>query len=433
MPHLALLTASTPGRPTMPDMAAGFGTAFEFEKEGPLLRLLEWFKDFLLYLPNVRLAYVQSFARRAGCTVTYRHNSTPDEADLYLLSGTIADYRAERELLRRIYDRNRAAHVGVFGVLPTTAPEAYLDGCNFTVRGDIEAAMPRLLSGEKPSGIFDVGYAEDLDSLPLPDWQGLPLDRYRYRAITNGLVLPMLASRGCKFGCPYCPAKVYPGYRYRSVGSVIDEISLLKNRFGAKGIVFRDALFAGEREQGEGIAREMIKRGLRIPFYIETRTDTLDPAFVELLAGAGLKGIEVGVESADAELMRRNGRVPPDRKHQEEIIKVLHRHRVRVVANYIIGYEGETPESVRNTVEYACRLNTFAVQFSPITPCPGTPAFERMLGGMKINDWQDLSGWKITYNPAGMSTGQMEKLLGRAYRRYHMRPAYALRFIKSLL
>jgi len=417
----------------MPDMAAGFGTAFEFNNEGPLLRLLEWFKDFLLYLPNVRLAYVQSFARRAGWEITYHHNDAPEGADLYLLSGTIADYRAERELLHKIKSRATETYVGVFGVLPTTVPEAYLDFCDFVVRGDIEVAMPRLLSGEHPAGLFDVGYGEDLDAFPLPDWQGLPLAHYRYRPIANGLVLPMLASRGCKFACPYCPAKVYPGYRYRSPGSVLDEIALLKNRFRAKGIVFRDALFAGEREQGEVIAREMIKRGLRIPFYIETRTDALDPAFVELLAKAGLKGIEVGVESADPDLMRRNGRVPPESRYQEEIIRALHRNRVRVVANYIIGYEGETPESVRRTVDYACKLNTFAVQFSPITPCPGTPAFKSMVDGMKIDDWQDLSGWKITYNPSGIGEAEMERLLNRAYRRYHMRPAYAMRFLKSLL
>ncbi len=430
MPRLALMTASTPGRPTMPDMAAGFGTAFEFENNGGLMGLLEWFKDFLLYLPNVRLAYVIAYARKAGWDVVYAHNEVP-QADLYLLSGTIADWRAECKLLELLKAQGRGP-VGVFGVLPTTRPEAYQDICDFVIGGDIEAAMPRLLAGERPAGYWDVGYDSDLDSFPYPVWDGLPLNKYRYRAIAQGLVLPMLASRGCKFGCPYCPAKVYPGYNYRSVSSVIDEITLLKYRYHAKGIVFRDALFAGEREQGEEIAREMIKRGLQIPFYIETRTDALDPPFVKLLAKAGLKGIEVGVESVNPDLMRKNGRIPPERELQEEVIDSLHKHRVRVVANYIIGYEGETPEMARETIEYAKLLNTFAVQFSPITPCPGTPAWHKLVDNMYIDDWQDLSGWKITYNPSSIDSKEMQKLLDWAYNSYFMRPAYALRFLRSL-
>jgi len=82
-------------------------------------------------------------------------------------------------------------------------------------------------------------YAEDMATLPPPDFDGLPLEKY----FVPTKVLPYLATRGCYWGrCEFCDhGEGYTaGYRTKKIQEIIDEIGYLKNKYGAKHFHFTD-------------------------------------------------------------------------------------------------------------------------------------------------------------------------------------------------
>ena len=82
-------------------------------------------------------------------------------------------------------------------------------------------------------------YSEDMATLPPPDFDGLPLEKY----FVPTKVLPYLATRGCYWGrCEFCDhGEGYTaGYRTKKIQEIIDEIRYLKNKYGAKHFHFTD-------------------------------------------------------------------------------------------------------------------------------------------------------------------------------------------------
>jgi radical SAM superfamily enzyme YgiQ (UPF0313 family) len=85
------------------------------------------------------------------------------------------------------------------------------------------------------------------------------------------------------------------------------------------------------------IADLILSKGLNIRFGIETRTDKLDEEQLRLLHRAGLRSVEIGIESANEEMLLENLRKAPGKEQQEAIIDLCHRLGIRVIANYILG------------------------------------------------------------------------------------------------
>src|SRR5213593_3996537 len=102
------------------------------------------------------------------------------------------------------------------------------------------AGIPNLMYRDA-SGIHasSLSYAEDMSSLPPPDFDGLPLEKY----FVPHRILPYLATRGCYWGrCEFCDhGEGYTaGYRTKKIQEIIDEIGYLKNKYGAKHFHFTD-------------------------------------------------------------------------------------------------------------------------------------------------------------------------------------------------
>jgi anaerobic magnesium-protoporphyrin IX monomethyl ester cyclase len=104
-----------------------------------------------------------------------------------------------------------------------------------------------------------------------------------------------------------------------------------------------------------------------------------------------------------------------------------------VIANYILGLSNDTVEGVRNTIAYAKKLNTFAIQFTVTTPYPGTLLYESLKEHIFEEDWERFNGWTNVYTHPTMSSEQLHRLREEAYVSYHLRLRYAWRFLISTL
>ena len=426
--RIAIISVYSRHKCTLKDVAGGFGTVFDIGNS-PGARLLEYAKKRIVDVPAVVLAYLVSILEKNGASVRLLRNEIAS-ADVYLIESSIVDCAAEKEMGRKA--RETGGVVGYFGVFASVVPQYYEEIADFVVRGEVENIAPQIAKGEIPRGIIDAGLIENLDELPFPKWDSFPIGTYRYTIISRKKpTLSMLSSRGCPYGCNYCPYKVNSCYRSRDPENVIDEIEYLVKLYNAKGIAFRDPNFTCDMKRAENIARGILRKGFDIKFHIETRTDLLDIPLLKLLHRAGLRACEFGIESASMDTVAGNKRMPPSQAQQEEIVRWCHKLGIRVVANYILGLPNDTVKGMKETIRYAKKLNTFGVQFTMCTPYPGTEFFEQVKDRVFDHNWEHFTGWTNVYRHDRISTEKLHELKERAYVSYYFRPRYVYRFMKS--
>lgn len=417
---------------TLKDMAGGFGTRFEIG-DSPGARLLQYAKKKIANIPDISLAYLNAILCTHKHDVKIFLNEAPDDFDVYLMQSSIVECNSEKKAAGHLHKAG-GRRVGFWGSFASAVPEFYLDDCDFVLRGEPEAFDYSSLEKDM-AGVVEAGTIADLDELPYPDWKGFPLDQYRYRIIGGGgATLPVYSSRGCPFKCGYCPYKVYNPFRARNIDCVVDEIQYLRSEYNAESIVFRDPDFTFNAERTRELLEKIIETGNNcISYYIEGRTNGIDKKTVELMARAGITGWETGIESPDNELLRKHGRIPPELESQVDIIRHCAGRGIRIVGNYVIGFPEDTKESIENTIKLAKRINSFAVQFTVLTPYPGTEFYEKVRADIYSENFEDFTGWNNVFKHPSLSADDIAAFREKAYVSYHFRIRYFIAFCKILL
>jgi anaerobic magnesium-protoporphyrin IX monomethyl ester cyclase len=308
-------------------------------------------------------------------------------------------------------------------------PERYADVADVVVRGEPEALGARLFAPAL-AGVVEAGFVDDLDALPFPDWSAFPIARYKYALLAGrGRILPVSSARGCAYGCGYCPFRVTAPFRERRAERVVEEVRRLKERHGVRAVAFRDPLFNLDRDRARAIARGLLPLDVR--FSAEMRADRLDEALLRELRDAGLRSLEMGVESVDVAMLAREKRRPPAVREIEHAVETAHRLGVRVIANFLFGLPDDREETIRETVAWAKRLNTFAVQFTVATPYPGTTLEARVRDELVTLRPERFTGWEPLYAHPSLSADRLRALREWAYVSYHARPRYVASFARQ--
>ena len=397
---------------------------------------MEFAKRRIAAIPNITLAYLDSILSAHGAEVQIldvRKAGQLVPADLYLISSSIVDCNFEREIGIEA-KRRFGSKVGYFGTFASSVPDFFSGVADFVVQEEIENIAPSLAKGEIPEGITSAGFVQDLDSLPFPKWDQFDIRRFRYQIITNkGITLPMLGSRGCPYTCNYCPYLVNSSYRVRSAESIVDEIRYLSAAYDIRGISFRDPNLTFNKKRAHEFAELLLRYNLDVRWSMEARTDRLDPDLIQLLYRAGLRSIEVGVESSNQNVLRGNKRKAIPASQQESVIECCHKLGIRVIANYTLGLPNDTVRGIQETIRYAKKLNTFAIQFTVTTPYPGTQFYESVRRDIFEKDWERFNGWTSVYKHPAVSSEELHRLREFAYVSYHLRPRYVWRFLQSTI
>jgi radical SAM superfamily enzyme YgiQ (UPF0313 family) len=229
-------------------------------------------------------------------------------------------------------------------------------------------------------------FPADYDGLPFPAW-----DLFR-RTDT----LPILTHRGCPFRCVFCSHNSGFVPRYRTPGNVLAEIEEVLARYGPRRIRFEDETFGLHRARTKAILEGLIERGFheRVSFSAQTRVDRIDEELVQLLRAASFETLELGVESGNAEVLRRSGK-GITLEQVERAVALAKANGLRVWCKFILGHPGETPATIHDTVHLIAKLNPQQLSVSIMTPFPGTPIHEMVLrgeGGYRplAGGWQDF-------------------------------------------
>lgn len=260
-------------------------------------------------------------------------------------------------------------------------------------------------------------FLKELDQLPFPKWDLLPYRRYtlpKSSATAAVPFLPMITSRGCPYGCHYCPYPVAQGlpWRYRSPRNVVDEIEHLVTNLGIRYILFRDPMFSMKQGRVREICGEILRRNLVLKWKCETRPDCLDEETVKAMAAAGCDGINFGVESVEVEIQSGVGRKPIPKDKIIEMTALCRRHGIKTFCFFIIGLPGDTRRTILNTVEFAVRLRANWVQFTVATPFIGTQlrAWAVRQGLVTASEYAYISSHEATVGNENLSKQEVETL-----------------------
>ncbi len=273
----------------------------------------------------------------------------------------------------------------------------------------------------------------DMDSLPYPAFHLLPWQKYRPHP-PHGMAMPfgaMVTSRGCPYRCAYCSKPVFGSkFRAQSPDRVIEEMEYLIKKFGVKEIAFYDDSFTLDKKRIYAIADRIIAKKLKIAWTCETRVNLVDKELLKHMKEAGCYTVAYGIESASPEIIKT---LQKDIT-LEQVEKAIRAHQevgLQVVGYFMLGSPGETPETIRQTIDFAKKLKVDFAQFSVTTPFPGTELYEiyKQINPGEI-DWAKFV-YAGTDNPTSpvfesdnLTRKDLEKWTSRAYRQFYLRPAY---------
>jgi len=217
---------------------------------------------------------------------------------------------------------------------------------------------------------------DDLDTLPLPARELVPLARY----LAFDSHASVVTSRGCPYECIFCSAPQWTGrkVRYRDPVSCVDEIEELA-RLGFTEITIEDDLFTLYRKHFLAVCGELERRATGIRWNAFSRVDTITPEIVQTMARAGCQAICFGVESGNQEvldLVKKNSNL----QKVKDAMRMTQDAGISALASFIIGLPGETEETLRKTVAFADELQSefgSLYGFHILAPFPGTEVREK--------------------------------------------------------
>jgi radical SAM superfamily enzyme YgiQ (UPF0313 family) len=279
-------------------------------------------------------------------------------------------------------------------------------------------------------------FIRNLDDLPIPMHQDLPLQKYRMPLI-HGPFTFIVTSRGCPAGCTYCIKHVSYQFsvRLRSPEKIMEEMWALK-KLGINNIHMYSDLFTVNREQVVKLCQLMIDEKIQIHWTCNSRVDYVDEEMLQLMGKAGCRLISWGIESGNAQILK-HAHKGADPAKAERALRWSKKAGIMNWGYFIIGLPTETEETIRQTINFAKKLPLDIALFHVAAPYPGTPFFFEVVknGWFRPGTrWEQVDMDKGTVlDYPGLPAERLLYWQKRAFREWALRPGPAFTYFKMLL
>ncbi|HKG22784.1 MAG TPA: radical SAM protein [Blastocatellia bacterium] len=269
---------------------------------------------------------------------------------------------------------------------------------------------------------------KNLDDVAFPA-RHLLEDVKKYRPILSSFrkepVFTIFSSRGCTHRCLFCfQAEKVRGVRFRTARNVVDEIQDGIERLGAREYKFLDDLFTVNHPRVFEICKEIKRRGLKFPWFVSGRVDTVNKRLLSAMREAGCYGILFGVESGvqkNLDMLRKGQTVEQIRRAVRDAKSV----GMKVNTPFIFGIPGETFEEGLETIDFAIELNGDIANFHTLAPYPGTELYDHVdRYGMMSENYEDYTFEAAGFVPYTMTREQVLQLKELAFKKFYRRPGY---------
>jgi radical SAM superfamily enzyme YgiQ (UPF0313 family) len=360
--------------------------------------------------------------------------------DLIGIGGTTpqsGELAAIAEAARRKFPR---ALVVAGGTHATIVQKELLDRCpalDAVVAGPGEQPLLALADGQPPARIrgvrtrqsAEVDLAElpcggDLDRLPLPARDLLPLHHYSgatHRQFTQTL---FMATRGCPFDCTFCSNSLWGRHwRHCGVDRCLQELSITRD-LGFEEVFLADDTMnvdpSWTAELLEAIARARL--GLRLRMCFRANRKLLPESLMEQARRAGVRHIFFGVESGNEEVRQGAGKslIGEDIRRAVALARA---NGIRTLCSFIVGLPGETSQTVQQSIDFAIRLGCEDAGFCAATPFPGTRLRQWALekGFLQEPDYARYTMNRAVMRTEAMTAGQIQEAVDRANQDFYRR------------
>lgn len=377
----------------------------------------------------IGLAYIAAVCRNAGHEVTIYNQDVyhwPDEHlteyldrehfDIvgFSVIGGYYQYRKALKISEAInHSKDRPFYI-LGGHGPVPEPEYYLKktGADVIVMGEGETTILELLDAienKRPlQQVKGLAYLENgqlvrtperplienIDTVPLPAWDLFPMDHYALLRMPNirnsERSFPVLSGRGCTFKCNFC-YRMDKGFRPRSPESIIQEIEILKQRYGISYIIFADELLMSSVKRTTELCEAFIRAKLNIHWWCNGRLNYAKPELLKLMKEAGCVFINYGIESMDEQALKVMNKALTTKQIVSGIENTL-AAGISPGFNIIFGNIGEDEESLRLGVEFLLKYDDHAQMrtIRPVTPYPGSPLYDYAIEQGLLKDCEDF-------------------------------------------
>jgi radical SAM superfamily enzyme YgiQ (UPF0313 family) len=318
-------------------------------------------------------------------------------ADADLIGISLMTFNAPRAY--EIADRFRKDYgktVILGGYHPTFMPDEAIMHADAVCIGEAEPVIGRMVE-DFLAGNLQRFYRSGLADLALLR----PLDRNLVKQSRYSPVGTIQATRGCRQRCTFCSIASFFGHQYRTrpVNQVVDELQSL-----GRQILFLDDNLIAEVEYARDLFAAMIP--LKKRWYSQCSIGIAeDEELLDLAVRSGCGGLFIGFESLSQDNLRAWKKTFTRARDYERAIQRLHAAGIAVYAGIVFGYDWDSTDVFRNTLEFLLKANVDVLQATILTPFPGTPLFASMDQESRITDkdWSHYDFRHVVFEPKAMS------------------------------
>ena len=232
-----------------------------------------------------------------------------------------------------------------------------INGLSYKKNGEIKHTLSREMT-------------KNLDKFPFPD-RTLLMNEKKYNSEDMGLIM---TSRGCPYGCTYCATDTRR-VGYRSIENVLEEIRIVKEKYGTTQVSFKDDSFTVNRKRVEELCDKLINEKMAINWECNTRVNLINEDLLKKMKKAGCNSIKVGIESGSERILKMmdKGITHDQVRRAAELFKKVGIHWTGF---FMIGVPGETVDDIYKTLNFMYEVKPDFASIGVYEPFPGTPMFK---------------------------------------------------------
>lgn len=335
----------------------------------------------------------------------------PDITGIYVMT-TLADNALK--LLDKLKGVNPGSIYTTGGPLPTLYPEKFAERFDLVFQGESAKSFPdfcrdyldassklkfmKRVNPEKYPGIFSKRMGifnsdtihltkEEIDECPIPDRSGY--DHAKYQKMSSSYSgwkrASIMMTYGCPYSCDFCSKPIFGNQvRYRSLDRIFEEIRDIVS-YGYDSLWIADDLFTFNQEFLIKFCDRLIEEGLPVSWSCLSRVDGINDSIVKAMKHAGCSKVYLGIESGNDDVLKLM-----NKKTDTAVIKrgvgIYKSGGIKCAGFFIVGYPGETVETIEDTFEFASSLGLDEISFNVPYPLPGSKLYERVID-ISGDDW----------------------------------------------
>ena len=335
----------------------------------------------------------------------------PDITGIYVMT-TLA--RKAVELLKALRIINPDSHYVTGGPLPSLYPEKFAREFDHVFVGEAAKSFPSFwrdyfeasdsrdflknLQSDQYPGLFsktmdlealNPGFLtkEEIDACPKPDRSGFNHKKYQKMChqATGHKRASIMMTYGCQFSCDFCSKPIFGNkVRFRDLDKIFEEIEDIRS-YGYDTLWIADDLFTYDPGFLKRFCQRLIDKKWNLNWSCLSRVDGITDEMVSLMKKSGCYKAYLGIESGNnriLELMNKKTTVDGIRKG----VDVFKRNGVNCAGFFIVGYPGETIQTIEETLAFSLSLDLEESSFNVPYPLPGSKLYQRV-AGISDDDW----------------------------------------------